>query len=116
MPPMPRDAARLRQHRLACGRMLPQAGRRRHIRPVPWGITGASNPAPASVMPPAAVCTAAWCATCRVRLGKSVWFLLPGLALLALFAYLLTLVEADAAGRAYAAYGGIYVAAAALWL
>lgn len=51
-----------------------------------------------------------------LRLGKSVWFLLPGMASLALFAYLLTLVEADAAGRAYAAYGGIYVAAAVLWL
>ena len=51
-----------------------------------------------------------------LRLGKSVWFLAPGMASLALFAYLLTLVEAEAAGRTYAAYGGIYVAAAVLWL
>lgn len=51
-----------------------------------------------------------------LRLGKSVWFLLPGMASLALFARLLTLVEAEAAGRAYAAYGGIYVTAAVLWL
>lgn len=35
---------------------------------------------------------------------------------LALFAWLLTLVEADHAGRAYAAYGGVYIASALLWL
>lgn len=35
---------------------------------------------------------------------------------LALFAYLLTLVEVDAAGRAYAAYGGIYIVASLGWL
>ena len=35
---------------------------------------------------------------------------------LALFAYLLTLIESEAAGRAYAAYGGIYIATALLWL
>jgi small multidrug resistance family-3 protein len=35
---------------------------------------------------------------------------------LALFAYLLTLVESDAAGRAYAAYGGIYIIASIFWL
>jgi small multidrug resistance family-3 protein len=39
----------------------------------------------------------------------------PGLAL-ALFAYLLTLVDSPAAGRAYAAYGGVYIAASLLWL
>jgi small multidrug resistance family-3 protein len=32
-----------------------------------------------------------------------------------LFAYLLTLVESDAAGRTYAAYGGIYIASSLLW-
>ena len=35
---------------------------------------------------------------------------------LALFAALLTLVPSDAAGRAYAAYGGIYIVASLLWL
>lgn len=35
------------------------------------------------------------------------WWLIPGMASLALFAYLLTFVETEAAGRAYAAYGGI---------
>jgi small multidrug resistance family-3 protein len=51
-----------------------------------------------------------------LRLGRSVWWLLPGIASLASFAYFLTLVEAEAAGRAYAAYGGVYIAASLLWL
>jgi len=50
------------------------------------------------------------------RLGWGAWTLLPGLASLALFAWLLTFVESEAAGRAYAAYGGIYVVASLGWL
>jgi small multidrug resistance family-3 protein len=50
------------------------------------------------------------------RLDKSVWWLVPGVAALALFAWLLTQVASDAAGRAYAAYGGVYIAASLLWL
>ena len=50
------------------------------------------------------------------RLGKPVFWLVPGVASLLLFAWLLTLVEAAFAGRAYAAYGGIYVAASLGWL
>lgn len=50
------------------------------------------------------------------RLDRSAWWLAPGMLSLALFAYLLTLTEAAAAGRAYAAYGGIYIAASLLWL
>lgn len=50
------------------------------------------------------------------RLQKPVWLLLPGLLSLMAFAWLLTLAPADAAGRAYAAYGGIYIAASLLWL
>lgn len=50
------------------------------------------------------------------RMGQSAWWLLPGMASLALFAYLLTLVDNDAAGRAYAAYGGVYIAASIFWL
>jgi small multidrug resistance family-3 protein len=50
------------------------------------------------------------------RLGKLVWWLVPGVASLVLFAYLLTLVEAAFAGRAYAAYGGVYIAASLAWL
>jgi small multidrug resistance family-3 protein len=50
------------------------------------------------------------------RLGKPVFWLVSGLASLVIFAYLLTLVEAAFAGRAYAAYGGVYIAASLLWL
>jgi small multidrug resistance family-3 protein len=51
-----------------------------------------------------------------LRLGKSIWWLLPGLASLVAFAYLLTLADTSAAGRAYAAYGGVYIAASLFWL
>ena len=51
-----------------------------------------------------------------LRLGRSVWWIVPGLGSLALFAWLLTLVEAAAAGRSYAAYGGVYIVASILWL
>ncbi len=50
------------------------------------------------------------------RLDRSALWLVPGMASLALFAALLTLVESEAAGRAFAAYGGIYIAASLLWL
>jgi len=45
-----------------------------------------------------------------------VWWTVPGLASLALFAWLLTLVDAEQAGRTYAAYGGVYILSALLWL
>ena len=51
-----------------------------------------------------------------LRLGKPIWWLVPGLVSLGLFAWLLTLVESAAAGRAFAAYGGVYIAASLLWL
>ncbi|MDN5869969.1 MAG: YnfA family protein [Nitrococcus sp.] len=51
-----------------------------------------------------------------LRLDKSALWLLPGMASLAIFAYLLTFVDLDFAGRAYAAYGGIYIASSLLWL
>ena len=50
------------------------------------------------------------------RLSRSVFWLAPGFVSLVLFAYLLTRVDSDFAGRAYAAYGGIYIAASILWL
>ena len=50
------------------------------------------------------------------RQGRSALWLLPGLFSLVLFAWLLTRADAAFAGRAYAAYGGIYVAASLLWL
>jgi small multidrug resistance family-3 protein len=58
-------------------------------------------------------CFAFWAV---LRLGKPVFWLVPGVASLVLFAYLLTLVEAAFAGRAYAAYGGVYIAASLIWL
>lgn len=45
----------------------------------------------------------------------SVWVLAPAVLSLTLFVYLLTLHPTDA-GRVYAAYGGVYVATAVLWL
>lgn len=51
-----------------------------------------------------------------LRLGKSVWWIVPGMASLALFAWLLTRVDSDAAGRAFAAYGGVYICASLVWL
>jgi small multidrug resistance family-3 protein len=50
------------------------------------------------------------------KLGRSIAWLVPGVLSLALFAYLLTLVDSAAAGRAFAAYGGIYIALSILWL
>ena len=58
-------------------------------------------------------CFAVWAV---MRLSAPGWWLLPGFASLVAFAYLLTLVDADAAGRAFAAYGGIYIAASLGWL
>ena len=51
-----------------------------------------------------------------LRLGKSVWWTLPGLVSLVIFALLLTRIDSDAAGRAFAAYGGVYIAASLVWL
>lgn len=50
-----------------------------------------------------------------LRKGASIWLLLPAAASLALFVWLLTLHPA-ASGRVYAAYGGVYVMTALLWL
>ena len=51
-----------------------------------------------------------------LRLDKSPWWLVPGIAALSLFAYLLTLIDVEHAGRAYAAYGGVYIVSALFWL
>ncbi len=50
-----------------------------------------------------------------LRQQQSAWLLIPGAASLAAFAWLLTL-HPTAAGRTYAAYGGVYVVTAILWL
>ncbi len=58
-------------------------------------------------------CFAFWAVA---RLGASPLWLVPGIAALVLFAWSLTLVELPFAGRAYAAYGGVYIAASLVWL
>jgi small multidrug resistance family-3 protein len=58
-------------------------------------------------------CYAVWAV---LRLGASPWWLVPGALLLAAFAWLLTLVDAAAAGRAFAAYGGVYILASLAWM
>ncbi|TPK53754.1 YnfA family protein [Mesorhizobium sp. B2-4-19] len=50
------------------------------------------------------------------RLERSPLWLAPGFVSLLLFAWLLALVDTNAAGRAYAAYGGIYITASLAWL
>lgn len=51
-----------------------------------------------------------------LRLGKSPLWLAPGMAALALFAWLLTQVDSTAAGRSFAAYGGVYIFASLSWM
>lgn len=58
-------------------------------------------------------CFALWVV---VRNGASPLWIAPGVASLALFGWLLTKVDVDFAGRAYAIYGGIYIAASLMWL
>ncbi|MBB3103200.1 YnfA family protein [Azomonas macrocytogenes] len=50
-----------------------------------------------------------------LRQGKSIWLLIPAALSLTLFAWLLSL-HPTAAGRVYAAYGGVYIFVAILWL
>lgn len=50
-----------------------------------------------------------------LKQGRSIWLLVPAAASLALFAWLLTL-HPHAAGRVYAAYGGVYIGVALVWL
>lgn len=51
-----------------------------------------------------------------LRQGQSILWLIPGMAALALFAWMLTLADVEHAGRTYAAYGGVYIASALAWL
>lgn len=50
------------------------------------------------------------------KLDKSPYWLMPGILSLMVFAFLLTKVQTEFAGRAYAIYGGIYIVASLLWL
>jgi small multidrug resistance family-3 protein len=51
-----------------------------------------------------------------LRLGQTPLLIIPGLLCLALFGWLLTHIDADFAGRAFAAYGGIYIATSLVWM
>ena len=51
-----------------------------------------------------------------LRNGQSAWWVVLGVASLVLFAWLLTLVPTAAAGRAFAAYGGVYIIASLAWM
>jgi small multidrug resistance family-3 protein len=51
-----------------------------------------------------------------LRMQKSPWWIVPGVASLIVFALALTRIEASHAGRAYAAYGGVYILASLAWL
>jgi small multidrug resistance family-3 protein len=51
-----------------------------------------------------------------LRGQHSALWLLPGMVSLALFAWLLTLADTSHAGRAYAAYGSVYICASLVWL
>lgn len=66
----------------------------------------------------AALAEIAGCFTMWVylRQGRSIFWLFPGVLSLGLFAFLLTRIESDFAGRAYAAYGGVYIATSIGWL
>lgn len=66
----------------------------------------------------AALCEIAGCYSlwAVLKLGQSAWWLVPGALSLAAFAWLLTLIDSSAAGRAYAAYGAIYIAASIGWM
>ncbi len=50
------------------------------------------------------------------KAGGSPLWIAPGVLCLAAFAFLLTRIDSDTAGRAYAAYGGVYITASLLWL
>jgi small multidrug resistance family-3 protein len=81
-------------------------------------LSGGSMATPVVVYSAAALaeiggCFAWWA---WLRLGRSAWWIAPGMVSLALFAFLLTLIDSPAAGRAFAAYGGVYIVAALGWL
>lgn len=66
----------------------------------------------------AAVCEIFGCYTVWLwlRRGGTPLLLIPGAASLAVFAFALTLIETPFAGRAFAAYGGVYIVCALAWL
>lgn len=68
---------------------------------------------PLAALAEIAGCFAFWA---WLKLDRSPWWLVPGVLSLIVFAWLLTLVPTDAAGRAFAAYGGVYICASLAWM
>ncbi|MDP9360131.1 MAG: YnfA family protein [Acidobacteriota bacterium] len=58
-------------------------------------------------------CYAVWM---WLRLGRTAWWLVPGTLILIVFAVVLTRVDSAFAGRAFAAYGGVYIVSSLAWL
>ncbi len=75
-------------------------------------------PRPLTLYVLAALCEIGGCFAFWPWLGlrRTALRLVPGMVLLALFAYLLTRLDAAFAGRAYAVYGGIYITTSLAWL
>ncbi|WP_288759677.1 YnfA family protein [uncultured Brevundimonas sp.] len=73
---------------------------------------------PVLIYPLAALAEIAGCFTfwAWLKLDRSPLWLAPGIISLTLFAWLLTLIPTDAAGRAFAAYGGVYICASLVWM
>jgi len=57
-----------------------------------------------------------YCFWMWLRLQREILWVAPGCVMLVLFAYALTRVDSEFAGRAFAAYGGIYIIASLSWL
>lgn len=68
---------------------------------------------PLAALAEIAGCFAFWA---WLKLDRSPLWLVPGVLSLMAFAWLLTLVPAAAAGRAFAAYGGVYICASLMWM
>jgi small multidrug resistance family-3 protein len=66
----------------------------------------------------AAICEIAGCYAfwMWLRLGRNALWIIPGIIILALFAFALTKIDTSFAGRSYAAYGGIYILSSVVWL
>lgn len=68
---------------------------------------------PLAALAEIAGCFAFWA---WLKLDRSPLWLIPGVLALIAFAWLLTLVPTEAAGRAFAAYGGVYICASLIWM
>ena len=57
-----------------------------------------------------------FCILVIFRAEKTPWWIALGVISLILFAYVLTKIDVEHAGRVYAIYGGIYIVSSLLWL